>query len=63
MGFFDELGSFISEATALGDDIKQTAADALASVTESTEELSALKDELVGDVQTSIDSIDDTTIN
>ena len=59
MGFFDELGSFLSDATALGDDLKQTAQDALQSVTESTSELTSIKDELVDGVQSSIDSIND----
>ena len=50
MGFFDELGSLIGEVTSMGDDIKQTAEDALASVKESTEEMTAIKDELLSDI-------------
>lgn len=50
MGFFDELGSLLGEVTSIGDDIKQTAEDALTSVTESAEEITAIKDELLGDI-------------
>ena len=50
MGFFDELGSLIGEVTSIGDDIKQTADDAVSSVTESAEEITAIKDELLSDI-------------
>ena len=50
MGFFDELGSLLGEVTSIGDEIKQTAEDALTSVTESAEEISAIKDELLTDI-------------
>lgn len=50
MGFFDELGSLIGEVTSIGEDIKQTADDTIASVTESAEEITAIKDELLQDI-------------
>lgn len=50
MGFFDELGSFLGEVTSIGDELKQSAEEAITNVTESTEELTALKDELLGDI-------------
>lgn len=50
MGFFDELGSLLGEVTSIGDEIKQTAEDALTSVTESADEISAIKDELLTDI-------------
>ena len=50
MGFFDELGSLIGEVTSIGDDIKQTADDAVSSVTESAEGITAIKDELLSDL-------------
>jgi hypothetical protein len=50
MGFFDELGSLIGEVTSIGDDIKQTADDTIASVTESAEEITAIKNELLQDI-------------
>ena len=50
MGFFDEIGSLLGEVTSIGDEIKRTAEDALTSVTESAEEISAIKDELLTDI-------------
>lgn len=51
MGFFDELGTFLNEVTSIGDEIKQSAEDLVTSVTESTEEITAIKDELLGDIK------------
>lgn len=50
MGFFDELGSFLGEASSISDELKQSAEDAISNVTESTEQLNATKDELLGDI-------------
>jgi hypothetical protein len=47
MGFFDELGTFLGEITSMSDELKQTAEEAVTNVTESTEELVAIKDELL----------------
>ena len=46
MGFFDELGSIISDFTSMGDELKQTAQEAVDNITESKDELVNLKDEV-----------------
>ena len=50
MGFFDELGSMIGEIKSVGDEIKQTAEDAITSVNESAEDMAAIKDEFLSDI-------------
>ena len=59
MGFFDELGSLLGEVASMGGELKQTADDAATSITESTEELTYIKDELLGNLE-NIDPTDQT---
>lgn len=50
MGFFDDLGSIISDVTSMGDELKNTASEAIQNIAESKDELVTLKDEVVDDV-------------
>lgn len=47
MGFFDEIGSLVNDISSLGEELKQPLDEAVQSVSESTEELKAVKDDLL----------------
>lgn len=51
MGFFDDLGSLIGEVSSMSGELKQTADDAVTNITESTEEIVSIKDELLANLE------------